>query len=42
MIRWNEIKATDLPALNGRLRQTNHLEFRFRHQPPQTETREEE
>lgn len=41
--RWNEIKAVELPALNGRLRQTNHPELRLQPQPlPQIETRNQE
>jgi photosystem II stability/assembly factor-like uncharacterized protein len=43
MKRWDDIKAAELPALNGRLRQSNHPELRLRPQPlPQTETRDEE
>jgi len=43
MKRWNEVKATELPELNGRLRQSDHPELRLRPQPlPLVETRDEE
>ena len=43
MKRWNEIRTTELRALNGRFRQSKLPELRLRQQPlPQTETQDEE